>query len=860
MQYQSNASHDGYTSSSGPTHGGVVWTYPIGGSPDGVIVVGSIVIVGNPNSGVMQGLSSTSGSMLFNYGISRCGGWIGDVTTYPASDGNLVYFYDGSGYCGDFILGDYVSTGSNAWKFGVTNPLHSSLQGGGMPMYANGVLYYAGYGLPQVYALSVDSGTQVWTTTRSDQISSVPTLGGNLLLLTFVNSHAVEALDTRNGNSVWNFTTDGQVIGGASYSQGTFFFGTISGTLYAVTSSGVEKWSVPLQSSIESTPAVANGQVFVTTTGSTLYALNGNTGSTNWNFTTASSIAAPPVIAGNDVVYVADVSGTIYGVSGTGGVRICEFHAGAAIATGLAIGDGYLFAVDTGGTVYAFANEYSVTFNESGLPTPSTWNVTFGTTTLSSTSGSVAFQVENGTYSYSVGAPLGYSPSPASGKVRVAGNNIDITIMFTKTSATVTFIESGLMSGLTWSVTVDGNELTSPTNSIVFEEISNGLHSFVVGVLSGYAASPARGNLSVSGRNVNISISFGPGWSPPSPPKNATATGAIGFIRLTWAPPQTTGAPPGFTGSGIEYYYVYRGNSSGNERYYDRVSGTTLSYTDSGAVAGKIYFYYVIATNPMGQSSPSLEVSAQAVFLTVPSIVQSVVATTEGSGIYLSWEPPASNGGTEITGYILCRGSTPATITNCIPRAANATSYHDTNNLSPGQTYYYTVKAANSQGQSDPSVPVQVTAPNTIPGIPFYKDSTDLAIIAIIATVVVGLGSTLLLRERRRPDLEIYIQKGEGWRTKQASGSIDIVVRNAGSDIATDVGMIIRNAQAKEIGKAEADSLEIHNVLRKTVELNLFPTSRCKVTVTYKHPSGKSRKVSKTLELPQPSQQLQDGA
>jgi parallel beta-helix repeat protein len=75
---------------------------------------------------------------------------------------------------------------------------------------------------------------------------------------------------------------------------------------------------------------------------------------------------------------------------------------------------------------------YSVTFTESGLPSGTSWNVTFNGTTSSSSSSTITFTgVNNGTYSYTVGSAAGYTASPSTGSVTVNGADVNQQITFT---------------------------------------------------------------------------------------------------------------------------------------------------------------------------------------------------------------------------------------------------------------------------------------------------------------------------------------------------------------------------------------------------------------------------------------------
>jgi fibronectin type 3 domain-containing protein len=95
-----------------------------------------------------------------------------------------------------------------------------------------------------------------------------------------------------------------------------------------------------------------------------------------------------------------------------------------------------------------------------------------------------------------------------------------------------------------------------------------------------------------------------------SAPLNLVATGGPNSIILKWSPSLSNGEPPGFVGSSMEYYYVYRSTKSGNEQYHGDVSGNKLTYTDSSVTTGTVYFYEVTALNPVNQSGFLNEASA----------------------------------------------------------------------------------------------------------------------------------------------------------------------------------------------------------------------------------------------------------
>ncbi|MHB8360704.1 MAG: YncE family protein, partial [Thermoplasmataceae archaeon] len=155
---------------------------------------------------------------------------------------------------------------------------------------------------------------------------------------------------------------------------------------------------------------------------------------------------------------------------------------------------------------------YSTTFTEAGLPSGSTWSVTFNGTTHSSIMTNISFTLPNGKYSYTIGSVKGFSASPSSGTLTVYGSNLSQTITFTAIKAStsnfkILFEEFGLPSGSTWSVTFNGTTHSSIMTNISFT-LPNGKYSYTIGSIKGFSASPSSGTLIVNGSNLSQTITF----------------------------------------------------------------------------------------------------------------------------------------------------------------------------------------------------------------------------------------------------------------------------------------------------------------------------------------------------------------
>ncbi|HTW77127.1 MAG TPA: hypothetical protein VMG14_05110, partial [Thermoplasmata archaeon] len=146
------------------------------------------------------------------------------------------------------------------------------------------------------------------------------------------------------------------------------------------------------------------------------------------------------------------------------------------------------------------------------------------------TTATVVFALANGSYSYTIGTVTGFVATPASGTFSVMGMAVDTPISFAAipvTTYTVTFTESGLPSGTSWSVTLNGVTKTAAAgSSIVFTGVANGTVSYSIGAVSGYSASPSTGSVTVQGANKAVSVSFA---------STSTSTSSSGLSPLDWA-------------------------------------------------------------------------------------------------------------------------------------------------------------------------------------------------------------------------------------------------------------------------------------------------------------------------------------
>ncbi|MBP7830352.1 MAG: autotransporter-associated beta strand repeat-containing protein [Kiritimatiellae bacterium] len=126
-----------------------------------------------------------------------------------------------------------------------------------------------------------------------------------------------------------------------------------------------------------------------------------------------------------------------------------------------------------------------------------------------------------------------------------------------------------------------------------------------------------------------------------------------------------------------------------------------VAYNDTGATPGQLYYYWVTASNSAGSSAESTSDSGYRKLATVAGVAASDGTST--AHVQVDWTD-----GSGETGYAIWRDtdSDIAGATFVTEAAADAETYNDAS-ASPGQFYYYWVRATNSTSasQSDASTP-----------------------------------------------------------------------------------------------------------------------------------------------------------
>jgi hypothetical protein len=206
-----------------------------------------------------------------------------------------------------------------------------------------------------------------------------------------------------------------------------------------------------------------------------------------------------------------------------------------------------------------------------------------------------------------------------------------------------------------------------------------------------------------------------PAYTPtgvPGRPTNVTAVTRAGAATVTWRAPIDDGGYP------ISGYTVTARPVSGCATgatcpiRYCVTDSTTCTLTS--VQAGVSYQFTVIASNREGSSEVSATSEAVQV-PTVPGAPTGVTVTPENGAVLVSWSAPSSNGGLEISSYLVMASGTWRT---CAALGGSATASCRIMGLTTGQSYTFSVVAINEVGTGASSTASSAVTAMVAPSAP----------------------------------------------------------------------------------------------------------------------------------------------
>jgi eukaryotic-like serine/threonine-protein kinase len=336
-QFRGNPHLTGVSDSKLPAELKLMWTYEAGDSIESsAAIVGGTVFVGS-QKGELVALNLDNGAVYWKYQIdspigesspaySRGVVYIGDLGGYlhavDASDGKKIWaFKTGSEIksspvvVGDRVLiGSYdqnlycvsARNGSLIWKFRTNGPVHST------PSISEGVAFFAGCD-EMFRAIRIADGKELFRVSSEAYTGASPALRGNAAFYGTFNNEVlmVSLTDHRVG---WRYedpqlkfpyyssvavTTNRVVVGGRDK------------MVHGISLAGKGVWTFATRARVESSPAIADGRVFVGSNDGRFYVLNVTDGAKLWEFNAGAALSASPAIAKGRIV-IGSQDGRLY--------------------------------------------------------------------------------------------------------------------------------------------------------------------------------------------------------------------------------------------------------------------------------------------------------------------------------------------------------------------------------------------------------------------------------------------------------------------------------------------------------------------------------------------------------------------
>jgi len=231
-----------------------------------------------------------------------------------------------------------------------------------------------------------------------------------------------------------------------------------------------------------------------------------------------------------------------------------------------------------------------------------------------------------------------------------------------------------------------------------FSATANSSGQIVIAYTNGTADQPKSSGIEIRGASASCT-------AVPAALTNLDATASSSsVIGLTW----TAVTPP--ANCSITSYTVY-GGTTANPTTVIASGVTGTSYSNTGLAASTTYYYIVKAVDADGTSAASAQAQATtsaASCTSVPSAPTGLTATAASSTtIGLSWSPVTPPANCTISSYSVYGGTT-MNPTSLIAGGLTGTTYSNTG-LTASTTYYYIVKAVDTDGTSAASGQAQAT-------------------------------------------------------------------------------------------------------------------------------------------------------
>lgn len=264
-------------------------------------VVKGVVYIGGDK---LYALRASTGAILWKVPT-------GDDTWSPAVSNGVVYVNTANK---GMLFAVRTADGSIMWKKSLGDPGGSGT--GAAPTVADGVVY-VGSATEELYALDALTGNVMWTAPMGEAVGTAPAVVEGVAYAS--SAHHLHALQASTGEVLWSADVEGG-SSSPSVGDGVVFVGGTEGLYAFDAATGAANWTAATGYSAESSPAVANGVVYVVggrqppEVGS-IYVLDATTGEILWSAPITSEGGRPDPRVVNGMLYTGSEDGKLYAFS-----------------------------------------------------------------------------------------------------------------------------------------------------------------------------------------------------------------------------------------------------------------------------------------------------------------------------------------------------------------------------------------------------------------------------------------------------------------------------------------------------------------------------------------------------------------
>jgi outer membrane protein assembly factor BamB len=368
QMFRGDAAHTAAYPLDSPAHegrnlAGLQWRFATEGEAISSPVVAGDRVYAGSGDGHLYALDRLTGATIWTFDARSA------IHSSPAAENGLVFFATREGT----LVAVDATSGKQRWRVatGPDKPLPWGHETGdyyvASPVLAgNGVVLF-GAGDGSVRALDEKTGKPVWRTEIDERIRSTPAVAEGLVFVGTAQGR-LHALSLKDGARRWTFDTEGTKLDSSKFgydrrsiqsspavANGDVYFGARDGWVYAVGAvDGKQRWRYDHHISwIITSPAVADGVVYdASSDGAFVQALNAADGTERWRTKTGAPLWSSPAISGG-VLYIGDHAGFLRAIDRTTGAELWFFRStGDVLSSPVVSGDLVLFA-SSDGSIYA---------------------------------------------------------------------------------------------------------------------------------------------------------------------------------------------------------------------------------------------------------------------------------------------------------------------------------------------------------------------------------------------------------------------------------------------------------------------------------------------------------------------------